>query len=455
MVWGMTIIKDMKEPKYRYAYSQGKKVDINDVKESDRKNGFVCIGCKQRLVPVSLDKERIPHFRHYNQKNCIERCAPNTYLHNLAQDSLKERFEDMNTPFFVKVPGYRTCQHHCELFEADFCREDCICQIDLHSLYDTCEKEKTIYLSNKDRFIADLALINSKDNTIKPMLIEIRVHHQNTVKKRCSGFEIMEIRIPIDVTKGEEKIHNICASEVFDFEKDEAIRLDGFIPRYCGEKGLEKKTAFRMALGEKYVWPIHKISCNKLHKDIEGDWQFNVVKGNGKYQVEDENCREFVNFHLEKLGFIYPRNCKNCIGQNPILLGYCKCSNSQGHPCQEYAMSQEKREYFEKLWSDFSFIVVNQEQIIPEEYKRNNKGFVDGKRGEDKTIVNRRDVVNQTCVSNYVYRGNSSSAKVIQRNCISCANAENPTVCPFYNKFCDPQNCKTCNYYKHTSILPV
>jgi hypothetical protein len=62
--------------------------------------------------------------------------------------------------------------------------------VNLRKLYDTCSIEK-----GEDKYIADLLLTNSQDDSIKPMFLEVFVTHKCTAEKIASGYPIIEIKI--------------------------------------------------------------------------------------------------------------------------------------------------------------------------------------------------------------------------------------------------------------------
>ena len=62
--------------------------------------------------------------------------------------------------------------------------------VNLRKLYDTCSIEK-----GADKYIADLLLTNSQDESVQPMFLEVFVTHKCTAEKIASGYPIIEIKI--------------------------------------------------------------------------------------------------------------------------------------------------------------------------------------------------------------------------------------------------------------------
>lgn len=126
-----------------------------------------------------------------------DRNEPDRYLHNYAELRIKQRFDESltNGEFPVQYYVVEKCpdSFSCKLKSYLKCKGEpkpILKTLNLRKLYDTCSIEK-----GTDKYIADLLLTNSKDDSIKPMLLEIFVTHKCTEEKIASGYPIIEIKI--------------------------------------------------------------------------------------------------------------------------------------------------------------------------------------------------------------------------------------------------------------------
>lgn len=126
-----------------------------------------------------------------------DRNEPDRYLHNFAELRIKQRFDESLTSgefpvqYFVveQCSDYSTCKLKTNLN----CKGEpkpVLKTLNLRKQYDTCSVEK-----GADKYIADLLLTNSKDDSIKPMFIEVFVTHKCTDEKIASGYPIIEIKV--------------------------------------------------------------------------------------------------------------------------------------------------------------------------------------------------------------------------------------------------------------------
>lgn len=126
-----------------------------------------------------------------------DRNEPDRYLHNYAELRIKQRFDDSLTSgeFPVKYYVVEKCPENsaCKLKTSLNCKGEpkpVLKTLNLRKLYDTCSIEK-----GTDKYIADLLLTNSQDDSIKPMFLEVFVTHKCTEEKIASGYPIIEIKI--------------------------------------------------------------------------------------------------------------------------------------------------------------------------------------------------------------------------------------------------------------------
>lgn len=126
-----------------------------------------------------------------------DRNEPDRYLHNYAELRIKQRFDESITSGKFPVEYYvvEKCPENsvCKLKANLKCKGDpkpVLKSLNLRKLYDTCSIEK-----GADKYIADLLLTNSQDDSIKPMFLEVFVTHKCTDEKVASGYPIIEIKI--------------------------------------------------------------------------------------------------------------------------------------------------------------------------------------------------------------------------------------------------------------------
>jgi hypothetical protein len=163
---------------------------------------FYFLGCEgddeEEMVFVQRRKGNgfTKYFRH--RPGYIKaRNETDRYLHNYSELRIKQRFDDSaeSGEFLIKYyeedicPNCKTCKLAKNL-NCEASGKARIKTINLRDMYDTCTPEKS-----EDKYIADLLLTNSKDDTIKPLFLEIYVTHKCSEEKINSGYEIVEIKI--------------------------------------------------------------------------------------------------------------------------------------------------------------------------------------------------------------------------------------------------------------------
>lgn len=185
--------------------ADGKLVSAIDIeKGSDAWKGvkFYFPGCES-------DEEEEMQFIQRKHKNGVtkffrhrpgyigDRNEPDRYLHNYAELRIKQRFDDSlaSGEFPVQYYVIEKCPENssCKLKGDLKCKGESrpiLKTVNLRKLYDTCSIEK-----GTDKYIADLLLTNSQDDSIKPMFLEVYVTHKCTAEKITSGYPIIEIKI--------------------------------------------------------------------------------------------------------------------------------------------------------------------------------------------------------------------------------------------------------------------
>ena len=184
--------------KYRHALdSDGNIINISAVTEADRNKEFRCLGCGELMRP-RLGTKNTHHFAH---KNDVFNCSPETYIHKLAKQKIKEWF-DNDEPFRIGYYNEISCSKTaiCTQYAAHNCPEQVFLTANLKEQYNTCELESRVEESGKV-VIPDILLTGHGE---QPMFIEICVSHPCEQEKINLGFRIIEINI-----RTEEDIDNL------------------------------------------------------------------------------------------------------------------------------------------------------------------------------------------------------------------------------------------------------
>lgn len=174
---------------FRYALDhEGHLVNVTNVNEENRHDGYRCVSCGGELIPA-LGKVNVPHFRHKTKV-----CSYETYLHKAAKHIIKYKFDTVKT-FEIVVPQKQMCRdiQKCKFGHKEECfvRNDRKYDLKCNDLYDKCLEEQTVL---NGQFVADLLLSTTK-GTRKPLLIEIWVTHKSTEEKIKAKLPIIEIHI--------------------------------------------------------------------------------------------------------------------------------------------------------------------------------------------------------------------------------------------------------------------
>ncbi len=255
----------MSKIKYHHALdSVGNLVDISFVTDADRHVEYRCLGCGEPMRP-RLGKKNAHHFAH---KNDVVNCSPETYIHKLAKQKIKEWF-DSGKPFKISYYQEVICADaaNCPFYESNECHCHRLKTYDLKDYYDTCSLEEPI-----DGFIADLLLTSQKNTPIPPVLIEIQVTHKCDVVKLESDHRIIEIKIT-----SEEDIDRLLQSSVIEetagvdyhSEQQQMISFIGFkndtVPEHLEMRHISKFYLFKN--GKSYVTNMYADpSCREAVK---------------------------------------------------------------------------------------------------------------------------------------------------------------------------------------------
>lgn len=177
-------------------------VDIEKGSEIWEGVKFYFPGCEadddEEMVFVQRhNKNGVTHFFRHKPGYLGGSNEKDRYLHNYAELKIKQRFDEslQSGEFLVQYYAIKKCPQSstCKLRTNLECKGKPVAilmPMNLRKLYDTCSVEKS-----NDKYIADLLLTNSKDQSIKPMFLEVFVTHKCTEEKINSGYPIIEIKI--------------------------------------------------------------------------------------------------------------------------------------------------------------------------------------------------------------------------------------------------------------------
>jgi hypothetical protein len=177
-------------------------IDLDHDDESWKETTFYFLGCEGDENEIMIFSSRrhskgVTKFFKHKQGYYPAPEEKDRYLHNYAEMALKERFDKSNE-FVIKYYVEEKCSQHllCDIKSLSKCQGKGRLsehQLDLKQYFDTCTLEKGV--GEDKKYIADLLLENSKDRSIKPLLLEVWVTHKCTYEKQNSGYPIIEIKV--------------------------------------------------------------------------------------------------------------------------------------------------------------------------------------------------------------------------------------------------------------------
>ena len=180
-------------------------------------------------------KIRVWHFAHdyWYKKEVNKECSYESYLHAFAKLKLKQWFEE-SEKIALHYQQSMVCKYSTDCIwmeSSDECsrREKKI--VDLKKYLTVCKLEETVYVDD-DRFRADLLWCNP-NNSKNDILIEIKVTHECTQKKKESNKRIIEFEI-----HSEEDVENIVANDI---QESDTVRFYGFNPKDIIDKDIQAR----------------------------------------------------------------------------------------------------------------------------------------------------------------------------------------------------------------------
>ena len=206
-----------------YAVSKsGVLVHINEAHDS--KEDCFCPHCGCRMLK-RCGNIRAWHFAHdYRYENKVNKdCSYESYLHAFAKLRLKQWFEESQS-IILHYKQSMVCKYakDCIWMESDNeCSRLIEKTVDLKRCLTLCRLEKTVHV-NDNRFRADL-LWSNPNNSKNDILIEIKVTHECTRKKKESHKRIIEFEV-----HSEEDVENIVANDI---QERDTVRFYNFRPK--------------------------------------------------------------------------------------------------------------------------------------------------------------------------------------------------------------------------------
>jgi len=205
-----------------YAVSKsGVLLHINDAHESNEDCFCPYCGCRMLKKCGNI---RTWHFAHdYRYENEVNKeCSYESYLHEYAKLRLKQWFEESpSIMLYYNQPAVCKFLKDCKWKDdEDICSRTIEKSVDLKKCLTDCQIEETVHV-NDDRFRADLYWSNPSkpDNNI---LVEIKVTHECTQKKKRSNARIIEFEV-----YSEEDVEKIVSSDI---RESETVHFYGFNP---------------------------------------------------------------------------------------------------------------------------------------------------------------------------------------------------------------------------------
>ena len=216
-----------------YAVSKsGVLVHINEAHDS--KEDCFCPHCGCRMLK-RCGNIRAWHFAHdYRYENDVNKeCSYESYLHAFAKLRLKQWFEESES-IILHYQQSMACKYatNCIWKESgDECSKLVEKTVDLKKFLNLCRLEETVHVDD-DRFRADL-LWSNPDNSKNDILIEIKVTHECTQKKKESHKRIIEFEV-----HSEEDVENIVANDI---QEGDTVRFYGFSPKEIVDEAMQAR----------------------------------------------------------------------------------------------------------------------------------------------------------------------------------------------------------------------
>ncbi|MDE6491468.1 MAG: competence protein CoiA [Muribaculaceae bacterium] len=312
---------------------------------------YYCPHCGCRMIK-RCGSIRAWHFAHdWHDDNVLQtNCSYETYLHGYAKLRLKQWFDESNSIMLHYVKSYVCKQYDtCKLIQNENCRKNEDKSCDLKQLFNNCSIESTVKGANVN-YRADLLLTSDKDSS-RHLLIEIKVSHGCTEKKKASGVPIIEFDVA-----SEEDVDYIISHEI---KESDNVRYYGFdlIKK-------DKKIPSALPLQKFILYKSGKTFCKKIKcQSITYRYRTSLFELTTIISEEDYWCLNLYGLmKARERGFKFP-NCYLCEHYYKAESNSCKCKindaeikkGSDALECGDYIF---KPSAFEKI-SSLQFDVLD------------------------------------------------------------------------------------------------
>lgn len=338
-----------------YAVSQsGVLVHIKDAHES--KEDCYCPHCGCRMLK-RCGNIRVWHFAHdYRDENKVTKeCSYESYLHAFAKLRLKQWFEESES-IFLHYQQSVVCKHITDCIWKEYgyeCSRLDDKTVDLKTYLTDCKIEETVHVDD-NRFRADLLWCNP-GNSKNDILIEIKVTHECTQKKKESHKRIIEFEV-----HSEEDVENIVANDI---QESETVRFYGFSPKDIVDEGMQARYSLSKFIYYRSGKAFAGSSCDcKTFRNRRKGALLEVTIKDSKYDLgmlsEWQGSLEefsFGRFYNWGLALARSKGCdvRNCYFCNHHHYDYDEeiltcdlkpdesCEASHAISCSEYMMDEE------------------------------------------------------------------------------------------------------------------
>ena len=212
-----------------YAVSKsGVLVHIKQAQKSNEECFCPHCGCRMLKRCGNIRTWHFAHDYRYN-KEYHKECSYESYLHAFAKIRLKQWFDESESIILHYNEKIPLCQYAKDCIwkeNSDDCSQVNKKTIDLKKYLTQCKPEETIH-ANDNIFRADL-LWSNPQNQKNDILIEIKVTHECTQKKKESQKRIIEFEI-----HSEEDVEYIVANDI---QESETVRFYGFTSKEIIDK---------------------------------------------------------------------------------------------------------------------------------------------------------------------------------------------------------------------------
>lgn len=191
---------------------------------------YYCPHCGCRMLKKCGDTRKW-HFAHdWRDANELQKnCSYETYLHKYAKLRIKQWFDGADS-IILHYKQTIFCKQYdeCILEQKESCRQYIEKFYDLKKMFNNCSMESPVKESNGN-YRADLLLTSDKDPS-RQILIEIKVSHGCSDKKKASGIPIIEFDV-----SSEDDVDYIISNDIKESNK---VRYYGFNLRRTDKTGL-------------------------------------------------------------------------------------------------------------------------------------------------------------------------------------------------------------------------